>query len=278
VRPATGLVLITAVAFFLGGSFPSHAGLNARAFVKIRWADSTGKAVESPVSGDPRPRMIVTATGLQNFRGADIQLLLYSCIGTPIPDAWLGNGTGGCNDGNWSLVRGPGPGGPYPDAFEGVPGLATLTNEELPVPQGMSFENKPLMMFRLRAYGTAGLPRDSTLEYALWSVQFDFRGKAAGGPVDCAGDVSNPGRNNVMWLFGALLNTPFQEPFLGFSAAPEEALLDGPGSIDRVASTVYYYFSPYSLAWTTVPYGIYAVCPTDAVREATWGQLRRIYR
>ena len=78
---------------------PAQAGQNAGAVAHLYWQVGNTTADTARLSISGRPKLLVTVTGLVSFRGADIQLLVAANSGGPLPDAWQGNGSNGCNDG-----------------------------------------------------------------------------------------------------------------------------------------------------------------------------------
>ncbi len=172
---------------------PALAGLNAGGVARLRWVGTGGLGDSNRASFGGRPKLVVTVQGVSSFQGADVQILASAVDGNALPDAWLGNGTGGCNDGNFTFALG-GSGVAYPNIFNTAPAVGPVVASQ----NGESYNqggcaNPPgLGLFWLSAAGPAGKARNPAVEYAVWSVAFDLRGVAQGGPVDCSGDLSDP--------------------------------------------------------------------------------------
>lgn len=174
-------------------SDPAHAGLNSGAVARLRWVAPGGVGDPNRASFGGRPKLVVTVQGVSSFQGADVQILASAVDGLALPDAWLGNGTGGCNEGNFTFSVG-GSGVAYPNIFTAAPAVGPVLASQ----NGESYNqggcaNPPGRgLFWISAAGPAGKARNPAVEYAVWSVALDLRGTAQGGPVDCEGDLGDP--------------------------------------------------------------------------------------
>jgi len=81
-----------------------RAGANAGAHAHMFWQVGTSAGTDTifgATSGTPQ--LIVVVDGVRDLRGVDIGIRMFPCGGPPLASAWRGNGTGGCNDGNWAF-------------------------------------------------------------------------------------------------------------------------------------------------------------------------------
>ena len=265
------------MAMFVGvlTSVPALAGQNAGAVAHLYWQEGTAAALDSPRVTTGTPQLLVTAKGIHSLRGGDVQLLLLPCAGGEFKGAWQGNGTGGCNDGNWSFYVG-GPGGAYESLFGASPTLEGLTissNQEYYKTTACGHNTNFDAVLWLHGEGPSGVARDSTVEYGIWAIKFDLRDTSLGGPASCPGDLSDPaGAQGVFfWPCNAY-------PCGGGPNGTVIAVLDGNGSVDylpvvgQVGSL--YWNSPHPCG---PPLGS-DLCPTTGIEAASWGQLRSLYR
>ncbi len=166
---------LAAVTFLvqLGSADPAPAGPNAAASARIYWQTGiNGAGSPNNGSASPNPQFVVTCKGVQNLRGAEVQVLLSGGFG-PLTPAWQFE-PGGCAEGSAQFYLG-GRGGTYPNVFTAtpaVPGLVIAQNSALfntgdcRTPHGVE-------MLWLSCIGDSGRVRDASKEYAVWAVQFD---------------------------------------------------------------------------------------------------------
>jgi len=240
------------------------AGLNPLATAQMYWQAGGGPGQPSRFSSDPTPQLVVTLKGVSNFRGVDVQLLVYSMSGSSVPPAWQGQ-AGGCNDSGVHFYIG-GVGGAYENIFStapAVPSQVTSQNEEVfdpgdcKAPPGMA-------LLWLCTAGAAGVPRDPSTEYAVWAIRFDLRGRAGGGPTDCEGDVRHSPA-------GICVLPNFAVPCVGARRGQVLAVLDGNLQID---------YPPFASGFSALEWWQMCNCtPTGChspLTLGTWGRLQRL--
>jgi hypothetical protein len=249
----------------------AFAGLNSGAQAKLRWQNgATGSALSSSDAVSPIVQLLITASGISSFRGADVQILFYGMGGSrPVPAAWQFQ-DGGCASGAAQFFVGGRGGTTYPNAFTSspaVPGLIVTQNAAW-VQAGDCLTPRNRGVLWLSAAGAAGKPRNSGREYALWAVNLDLRGTLSGGAADCSGDADDPAGPTSICL-SAHERIPCEDQDHGAALL----LLDDNNDVD-VAS---YALSNSYLTWNQP--GPDALCPYDggAVRT-TWGRMRKAYR
>ncbi len=244
---------------------PAWAGMNAGVTANMYWQEGTSQGLASRHSFSPTPQLIVTIKGLSNFRGADVQLGINLLNGGVLPGAWMGTGTGGCNEGNFEYFVG-GRGGAYPNVFTtapALPGLVWSQNREISENQPNDCLASPYTaLLWLCAAGAAGVARDPAAEYGVWAVHFDLT-------ADCPGGYNDPqGASSVC------ISPDKRSPCLFPVHGPVITVVD--------ANTIKDYAtfpgdSP-CLSWGPVSGGGCTVLTVTPAPPATWGQLKKLYR
>jgi hypothetical protein len=258
----------------LASVLEATAGANAGAYARMYWQTGTAEGSDSAIAFSGTPQLLVTVKGVTDVRGADIGIVMGPCVSPLLPGAWLGNGTGGCNDGNWTFYVG-GPGGVYPDYFAAAPavqGIVVTSNQEHSWPGQCGSPTEGTGYLWMHVDGSAGALRDPDLEYAIWAIKFDVRETALGGPESCAGDLSDPGGAQGLY-FGVCNLFPCSGPMYGAYVA----IIDGTGAVDYAPVA-----GPHSLLyWRRSPSCVPASrcqAGTFAAKPGTWGRVRRMYR
>jgi hypothetical protein len=244
----------------------ASAGLNPNATAQLYWQTGTGLGSTNRDNTGASPKMLVTVKGVNNVRGADVQIL-YNALDNSgiIPDAWAFWG-GGCNDGSATFTVDPNSGANYPkllnNAAEGaVTGLAVGQNGvsyatgDCRTPHGVA-------LLWLSIAGQNGATRAATKEYGVWAVIFNTQFNGAG---TCAGDDGTLG--------GICLNPNYRIPCQDVQRGPVLAVLDGNNNVD---------FAPYAPAKTFLTWFGTAganVCPgVTPTAKSSWGTLKKLYK
>ena len=290
-------ILVSVAAILCVASSTSHAGLNAGARAHLYWQIGGGIGLDSRCTISYQPQLVVTVTGLQNFRGASVSFLtmpsnfyaqLNPVVYASYPAAWDMTSTG-CAADNMQIIRG-GVGGAYLNAYStspAVPGVATgqenmYDGSTFPLCFGTLHGSQKLIWFD--AVGTAGKARDPNVEYAVCAMRFDLRGTTYGGTTDCQGDLSH----------GAIPVTirPYLSEYCtggpGAPSGPYLMLLDANNAVDFVPFDM---TSASGLGWLALYYGdncdqpnppycipMITSCSQTSVKTRTWGEMRRLYR
>ncbi len=260
------IVLAVAAISCLAATFAS-AGLNANATANLYWQNGTAAGLAARNSTLGTPQLAVTATGLVNFRGADVQLVIGALDGSQhLADAWLGNGTGGCNDGNWTFYAG-GRGGAYPNAFTTSPavsGVATSQNQEYYAVAGNCITVYGTGLLWFSSAGAVGASRTSTTQYGIWAIKFDLVS------MFCAGDINDP------TPFGVCINPFKRSPCTDVQRPEYMTLLDGNLQKDFIPFNTNAQYLTWFPANAT---GSLANCPgVTPAASKSWGQLKNLYR
>ena len=268
-----GLCFLSALALAASVA-TATAGLNSGAVARIYWqAGSTGAALSGPDNSSGTCQLVVTAKGLTNFRGADVQLVVSALDGGAMPAAWQGQ-TGGCAEGFINCYVGGRGGSLFPNAFTTAPavqGTFAPQNEELyNYPGNPCITPHGIALLFLSAAGAYGETRSPSIEYALWAVSFDLANSVD--PVDgvtpCGGGVSDPSGPR-----GVCINPNERIPCNETQRGAVVQVLDGNLDLDYpafVAGRVYLTWSGGSLA---------GACPSvTSSKTSTWGSLKKLYK
>lgn len=246
-------------------------GLNPSTQARIHWQNgATGPALSGTDASTPIAQLVVTVSGLNDFRGADVQIQ-YSALGgaRPLPDAWQFQ-DGGCASGSAQFYPGGRGGSTYPNAFNtspAVPGLVVMQNQAMyATGDCLTPRNRGLLW--LSAAGSAGAARNSTTEYAIWAITVDLRGTAGGGPTDCAG-----GSNDPSGTTGICLAPHSRIPCNEADRGAVVTLLDGNDELDYAGFSSANSYLTWNQATSS------AACPFDgSVTRTSWGKMRKVYR
>ncbi len=246
------------------------AGLNAGSTAKLYWQNGTTTALTARNSTIGTPQLLVTFIGINNFRGADVQISINALDYSGVPPAWQGNGTGGCNDGNWTFYAGGRNGATstlYPNIFTTSPavtGIATSQNQEYyNVPNNCITAHGTALLW-LSSAGAIGVARVPTTEYGVWAIKFDVSGT-----VPCDGDINSP--------VGMCFNPFKRSPCTDVQRDSACTVLDGNLQKD------FPMFVP-GFIWLTwegdvTPQYPSSNCPAVTPAPAkSWGELKRLYR
>jgi len=244
------------------------AGLNAGATAKLYWTTgTTGLTIRESTSATPE--LVVTVKGVSNVAGADVQLLLNSLDGLPVPECWLGNGTGGCADTSGTCTITHLSGFTYQKLF----GSNTVTTTQ----EGMyyNFTDNPC----LTPHGVAliwfsgaiptGISRTTTVEYGIFQASFDQSGTGGTWGVGCPGDLGNSPR-------AVCINANFRQPCMGsYQLGAKMDLVDNNLDEDFAPFVAGYQW----LTWEASQIAHGTSCPdVTPSQKSTWGSLRRLYR
>lgn len=266
--PVTRVSLILWALFLLPES--AVAGLNSAATAQIYWqVGSTGAGRPSQDDTTSTPQLVITASGVNNIMGADVQIHYWSLrLDRAMPPAWQFQ-SGGCAEGAAQFHVG-GRGGFYPNIFSSIPavsGLATVQNQaQFATGDCLTPHNSGLLW--LSTLGAVGRDRNPLSEYAVWAVSFDLRPPSSGGGANCAGGPADP-RGPVGICLHPDHRVPCNDP-------PREGvieLFDGNSEVDII---------PFAggrsvLTWNSGNSG--ALCGSETpARRTTWGTLKRMFR
>jgi hypothetical protein len=258
-----------AIAWLVVACSPARAGMNSGGLAHLYW--QTGTAGFGKIERDDTtrtPQLVVTLTGINNFRGADIQIYYWALNDSrTVPAAWQFQ-LGGCAAAAAQFTVG-GFGGSYPNIFTtspAVPQVAVLQNEAIyntadcVTPHGSG-------LLWLQAAGTAGVARNSTAEYAAWAIRFDLGAPDGSTGHSCAGGYFDPSGG------GICLYPTWRLPCGNALRVGVAGILDG--NLDED-------FLPFEtgrlqLTWRAGSRldGCYNQTPA---RNRTWGLIRRLYQ
>ena len=248
-----------ALASSLLAATPAVAGLNSQAHCRLTWGAnfSTEQTnVATPEGKDTQVFLWVSAVGLRNFRGADIQLVVAP-TGTQSPGAALPNGwqfqsnvTTPCDGNDQNLVATKSfPG----SAFTNVPWVAQAQDGMLFGTPDRSPTFRGLWVIWFTAAGSEGAACDPAQRYGIAEFKLTLSG------TKCPG-VAAPVK-----LTPALLTGYQIEPFSG---QPLVALVDGNLQLDAV---------PFDPGFAGATANVNGTDASAAVHERTWGQIKRMY-
>lgn len=262
---AAGLVLLAL------HPVPTWAGLNPSAQARIRWQNgATGPSLSGTDLTSPIAQLLVSVSGLTNFRGADVQIQYYALGGArPLPDAWQFQ-DGGCASGSAQFFVGGRGGSNFPNVFNtspAVPGLVVTQNQAMyATGDCLAPHNHGLLW--LSAAGSAGAARNSAKEYAVWAITFDLRGSVNGGAADCGGSSDDPAGPTGVCL-APHSRVPCNQPDRGAVVT----LLDGNDELDYAGFSAGNSFLSWNQATSST------ACPLEGgLIRTSWGKMRKVYR
>jgi hypothetical protein len=258
ITAAVALVSVAAASF-------ASAGLNSAATAQMYWqTGSTGAAIAARDNVAAQCQLVVTAKGLTNFAGCDVQLLINALDGGAVPASWQGQ-QGGCAEGFITGYPGGRGGTIFRNAFTtapAVPGPLASQNGEFyntgdcKTPHGVA-------LLWLSDAGGAGVARTNTLEYALWAVNFDLLNSVD--PVDGVTPCDD-GR-------GVCINPNLRLPCSDSQRGAVVETLDGNFNVD---------FPAFVAGKTFLTHGAGAAggsCPgVTSSKTSTWGTLKKLYK
>ena len=172
--PAPVFALALALALAWTPVLPGQATAlqNAAATVRLYWQDpATGKVLPGRDDTASTVQILVTARGLSNFRGCDVQLMVDGFDGGGVPSLWQFQPEG-CAAGRASFHPGGTGKGPFPSVIKADPAMTTVVVSQDRAAHGgegcLVPPNRLLLWFS--AAGGSGVGRDSSSEYALWAI------------------------------------------------------------------------------------------------------------
>ncbi len=163
---------------WLGFAAGAHAGANARATARMYWQVEGGPGLAARNVDSAVVQVVVTVKGVQDLRGADVQLGVMGPEGR-VPRTWQAQ-PGGCAEAGFAIQRG-GFGG-YPDLFSTglkIPRLLQPASQ-----MWFHYAKQPCLtpdsaaVIWQMAAGGEGVPRDSTVEYAVLAFRMNLRASA----------------------------------------------------------------------------------------------------
>ncbi len=267
ISAAVALVSVAAASF-------ASAGLNAGGTAQLYWAGATnapltGAANRNSTAGVAK--ILVTAKGLVNFRGCDVQLIINALDKAGVPGAWQFQ-LGGCAEGfaNFDV------GGKVAskNAFNVAPSVLGV----VPSQNGFNFNTGDCRsphgvgLFWLSAAGANGGTRVLATEYNLWMITVDLATSVdpLDGVTPCEGGTADP-----LGPRGVCINPNFKIPCNGPQLGAAVQILDGNLDLDAfnfVQGSQY-------LTWNAGSRGDGAECPNaTAIRNSSWGTLKKIYK
>ena len=254
------------------------AGLNSAATAKMYWqTGTTGAAIAARDNTNGTCQLVVTCTGINNFAGVDVQLLVNSLDKSGPPPAWQGN-SGGCAEGFIGSAatsvgtpggRGNATSGVFKNVFLQAPAVAgpLASQNTMFFNTGDCKTPHNVALLWLSDAGGAGVTRNPATEYAMWSIAFDLANSTDIGGNPCVGGASDPNGPKGVCI-AANVRVPCTDPQRGQAIE----LLDGNFNVD---------FPPFLagfgyITWNSGAQG--SECPnaTPAART-TWGQLKKAY-
>ena len=249
----------------LGIPTDSLAGLNAGAVAKLYWlTGANAKAAYRDETGCT-PKLMVTASGLHNFRGANVQIQLGSDSGA-LPPSWQFQ-SGGCASAGQATLARSGFATGVPSAWDGATGVADAQSamyfnfSTCLTPNGIA-------VIWLQSAGVSGVNKSPTTEYGLYVVSVDQSSSACAG--SCADSAGPAGVCFNLFLKDPCPKTTTSGVFI--------QVLDGNLDVDNCPVTAGFSF----LAWNSASNDISQMSGkcyiAGAVRSTTWGQLRKSYR
>lgn len=246
------------------------AGLNPSASAQMYWQTGTNGAGRGQRDDTTStPQLVVTVTGVNNIRGADVQIHYWPLRhDLPMPSAWQFQ-SGGCAAGAAQFLIG-GPGGFYPNLFTSSPPVTALatTQDVALFATGDCLTPHGSGLLWLSTLGSLGRERSPLVEYAVWAISFDLRPISSGGVANCAGGPSDPSGPVGICLHAdhrVPCNDPQREGVL--------ELFDGSATIDVVPFVA----GRSVLTWHAGGVGTQCESETPAPRT-TWGRLKSAYR
>ncbi len=261
ISAAVALVSVAAASF-------ASAGLNAGGTGQLYWAGSTNAPL-LPVASNRNSvatpaKILVTAKGLNNFRGCDVQLVINALDGGALPAAWQFQ-LGGCAEGFASFDVG----GKVAtkNAFNVAPSVLGVVPSQNSFNYGTGDCRTPhgVGLFWLSAAGANGGTRNPATEYNLWMITVDLTA------LDLVGDPTGatPCEGGQR---GVCINPNFRIPCNDVQRGAAVAILDGNLDVD-------YFAFPNGLQFTTWNGAGTTTCPgVTASRTSSWGGIKKLYK
>jgi hypothetical protein len=238
----------------------SNAGLNAGGTAQLYWQHGTAAPIAARDETVLTPQLLVTAKGLNNFRGADVQLLVNGSNGT-LPLDWDYSSTG-CNGGNATFYVGGRINAS--NAFTVTPAVSGVVATQ----DGMVYDPAGAIspcitphgvaLLWLSAAGANGAARTAATEYGIWAIKFDL--------------ATNQGACDPNGPLGLCINPNERIPCGDLQRGAVIAVVDGNTAIDYLpfaSGKIYLTWSAAGATWCP------GVTPTT---KTSWGSLKKIYR
>jgi hypothetical protein len=258
--------LLVALAVLTVAQGPVHAGLNAGATARFYWENSSTHLKSfSRDETSCTPKAIVAATGIQNFRGANVQIRVAGGGGA-LPPSWQIQ-SGGCANaaGTATLARSGFPSGMISvwasaiGVTDAQSGMYYIYSTCL-TPHGIG-------VIWLESAGTTGINKASTTEYGLYAVTVDqSTGLCLG---DCLGRDGPVSVCLCLYLADGCPTPTTTGNYI--------QLMDGNLTVDNCPVVPGFT----TLTWNAGPgIGLNQNCELLAVKvqASTWGKLRKAYR